>query len=245
MLDGCRPCAEPLNEWSCPSTSRSRCPIEQRSAAPRLVWASTKVRDRAGFGGLPVIADVIAFPRLSSAQSFIVSRERNPPLRWQRPPEGVIWVRRSSRMALDLVEQARYPRTTVQTPFRWHDNGWRANFSARGRHFRRGASRDGCRPPRRPVQPQTDGQRRGPSTAPEHRPAQKAGRPQARGPYRQRCTAPNHAVHVPMAGNARSAAITPAPRPAPAIPRRSREPAAGERGDFRQSAASRPGIRQT
>ena len=31
-------------------------------------------------------------------------------------------------MALDLLEQAHYPRTTVQTPFRWPDDAWRANF---------------------------------------------------------------------------------------------------------------------
>ncbi len=31
-------------------------------------------------------------------------------------------------MALDLIEYARFPRTTVQTPFRWPDDAWRANF---------------------------------------------------------------------------------------------------------------------
>ena len=31
-------------------------------------------------------------------------------------------------MALDLLEHARFPRTTVQTPFRWPDDGWRVNF---------------------------------------------------------------------------------------------------------------------
>ena len=31
-------------------------------------------------------------------------------------------------MALDLLEQARFPRTTVQTPFRWPDDDWRFNF---------------------------------------------------------------------------------------------------------------------
>jgi hypothetical protein len=30
---------------------------------------------------------------------------------------------------LDLLESARFPRTTVQTPFQWDDTGeWRANF---------------------------------------------------------------------------------------------------------------------
>jgi D-proline reductase (dithiol) PrdB len=31
-------------------------------------------------------------------------------------------------MALDLLEHARYPRTTVQTPFRWPSDDWRANY---------------------------------------------------------------------------------------------------------------------
>ncbi|MBA4180848.1 MAG: hypothetical protein C0506_09695 [Anaerolinea sp.] len=31
-------------------------------------------------------------------------------------------------MALDLLGHARSPRTTVQTPFRWHNDTWRANF---------------------------------------------------------------------------------------------------------------------
>lgn len=31
-------------------------------------------------------------------------------------------------MALDLLENARFPRTTVQTPFRWPDDAWRVNF---------------------------------------------------------------------------------------------------------------------
>lgn len=31
-------------------------------------------------------------------------------------------------MGLDLLEQARFPRTTVQTPFRWDDDAWRAGF---------------------------------------------------------------------------------------------------------------------
>ena len=31
-------------------------------------------------------------------------------------------------MALDLLEQARYPRTTVQTPVRWPTDEWRANY---------------------------------------------------------------------------------------------------------------------
>lgn len=31
-------------------------------------------------------------------------------------------------MALDLLEHARFPRTTVQTPFRWLDDAWRVNF---------------------------------------------------------------------------------------------------------------------
>jgi hypothetical protein len=31
-------------------------------------------------------------------------------------------------MALDLLETARFPRTTVQTPFAWPDQSWRANY---------------------------------------------------------------------------------------------------------------------
>lgn len=31
-------------------------------------------------------------------------------------------------MALDLLESARYPRTTVQTPFQWGDHEWRATY---------------------------------------------------------------------------------------------------------------------
>jgi D-proline reductase (dithiol) PrdB len=31
-------------------------------------------------------------------------------------------------MGLDLLESARFPRTTVQTPFRWHTDDWRENF---------------------------------------------------------------------------------------------------------------------
>ncbi len=31
-------------------------------------------------------------------------------------------------MGLDLLEGARFPRTTVQTPFSWGDDGWRAGY---------------------------------------------------------------------------------------------------------------------
>jgi len=31
-------------------------------------------------------------------------------------------------MALDLVESARFPRTTVQTPFSWPDDAWRTRY---------------------------------------------------------------------------------------------------------------------
>jgi len=31
-------------------------------------------------------------------------------------------------MALELLEYARFPRTTVQTPFHWPDDAWRVNF---------------------------------------------------------------------------------------------------------------------
>ena len=31
-------------------------------------------------------------------------------------------------IGLDLLEQARFPRTTLQTPFRWDDDAWRAGY---------------------------------------------------------------------------------------------------------------------
>ena len=31
-------------------------------------------------------------------------------------------------MALDLLESARFPRTTIQTPFSWPDNAWRTGY---------------------------------------------------------------------------------------------------------------------
>jgi hypothetical protein len=31
-------------------------------------------------------------------------------------------------MALELLESAKAPRTTVQTPFRWHSDAWRRNY---------------------------------------------------------------------------------------------------------------------
>jgi hypothetical protein len=31
-------------------------------------------------------------------------------------------------IALDVLESARHPRTTVQTPFRWPTDDWRANY---------------------------------------------------------------------------------------------------------------------
>jgi hypothetical protein len=36
--------------------------------------------------------------------------------------------RATTGMALDLLEQAFAPRTTVQTPFEWGSDGWRANY---------------------------------------------------------------------------------------------------------------------
>ena len=38
-------------------------------------------------------------------------------------------------MAFALLEHARFPRTTVQTPFTWRDDAWRVNFMrVDGRH---------------------------------------------------------------------------------------------------------------
>ena len=33
-----------------------------------------------------------------------------------------------TNMGLDLLEDARFPRTTVQTPFSWGDDAWRSGF---------------------------------------------------------------------------------------------------------------------
>ncbi|HVN25264.1 MAG TPA: hypothetical protein VMT71_14925 [Syntrophorhabdales bacterium] len=47
-------------------------------------------------------------------------------------PCGKPWDRDMQRsilgIALDLLERAWMPRTTVQTPFRWEDNTWRDAF---------------------------------------------------------------------------------------------------------------------
>jgi hypothetical protein len=44
-------------------------------------------------------------------------------------PYDVAMQRAIVGMALDLLEAARFPRTTVQTPFVWSDDqGWRDNF---------------------------------------------------------------------------------------------------------------------
>jgi hypothetical protein len=58
-------------------------------------------------------------------------------------------------MALDLLEDARYPRTTVQTPFRWPDDDWRVNYmrvdeSNRHALVREGAERRALQVARRP-----------------------------------------------------------------------------------------------
>jgi hypothetical protein len=46
---------------------------------------------------------------------------------WDVPMQGAI-----AGMALDLLESARFPRTTVQTPFAWDDEAWRASYSRVG-----------------------------------------------------------------------------------------------------------------
>lgn len=43
-------------------------------------------------------------------------------------PYDVEMQRAITRMALDLLENARFPRTTVQTPFQWPTDEWRRNF---------------------------------------------------------------------------------------------------------------------
>ena len=43
-------------------------------------------------------------------------------------PYDVEMQRAITTMALDLLEAARFPRTTVQTPFSWGDDGWRDGY---------------------------------------------------------------------------------------------------------------------
>ncbi len=43
-------------------------------------------------------------------------------------PSDVEMQRAIASMALDLLEGARFPRTTVQTPFQWPTDEWRRNF---------------------------------------------------------------------------------------------------------------------
>ncbi|MCK6556136.1 hypothetical protein L6Q96_16390 [Candidatus Binatia bacterium] len=44
-------------------------------------------------------------------------------------PYDVVMQKQIVGMALDLIESARHPRTTVQTPFAWgKDQSWRDNF---------------------------------------------------------------------------------------------------------------------
>jgi len=43
-------------------------------------------------------------------------------------PGDVAMQRSIVEMALDLLERAWMPRTTVQTPFRWDNDAWRENF---------------------------------------------------------------------------------------------------------------------
>ena len=43
-------------------------------------------------------------------------------------PYDVAMQSRITEMALELLKDARYPRTTVQTPFSWPDDEWRRRF---------------------------------------------------------------------------------------------------------------------
>ena len=43
-------------------------------------------------------------------------------------PYNVPMQRAIAGMGLDALEAARFPRTTVQTPFRWGDDAWRRNY---------------------------------------------------------------------------------------------------------------------
>ena len=43
-------------------------------------------------------------------------------------PDDVEMQRAIVGIALDLLEDARFPRTTIQTPFRWDDDTWRASY---------------------------------------------------------------------------------------------------------------------
>lgn len=45
--------------------------------------------------------------------------------------------------ALDLLERAWMPRTTVQTPYRWSDDAWRDAFMRVDDHNREALAREG------------------------------------------------------------------------------------------------------
>jgi hypothetical protein len=48
-------------------------------------------------------------------------------------------------MALGLLESARFPRTTVQAPFRWPDDAWRTRYMAVSDENREGLRLEGER----------------------------------------------------------------------------------------------------
>jgi len=60
-----------------------------------------------------------------------------------RIPWGVAMQRSIVGMALDLLERAWMPRTTIQTPFRWDNDAWRENFMRVDESNREALAREG------------------------------------------------------------------------------------------------------
>jgi hypothetical protein len=58
-------------------------------------------------------------------------------------PWDVIMQRSIVGMALDLLEQAWLPRTTIQTPFHWDNEEWRENFMRVDGNNREALAREG------------------------------------------------------------------------------------------------------
>ena len=58
-------------------------------------------------------------------------------------PWDVAMQRSIMGMALDLLESAWMPRTTIQTPFRWDNDAWRENFMRVDESNREILARDG------------------------------------------------------------------------------------------------------
>ena len=77
-------------------------------------------------------------------------------------PSGKPWDTEMQRsivgMAFDLLEQAWMPRTTIQTPFEWHDGAWRDAFMRVDDSNREALAREGAE--RRRKQAETKARRK-------------------------------------------------------------------------------------